>query len=243
MTYALFFLLALIAEVVGTVWGFWSSILFVPLAGFFLPFHEVLGVTALFHVFSNIAKLVFFYKHIRWKLLLLIGIPSVIFVIIGAYMSQYIKGDIASLVLWIFCIAFSLFFLVVSKFVIKATSRNMIASWSFAGWLAGIIGTGGVIRGMALTTLNLEKSIYIATSAWIDFWVDASRSVVYFFQGYMDNINLLYVMGLIWVAFIGSYLGKVIIGRISQQRFRQFVLGFIFITGVIMVMKYFMLIQ
>lgn len=58
----------------------------------------------------------------------------------------------------------------------------MIASGSFAGWLAGIIGTGGVIRGMALTALNLEKSIYIATSAGIDFGVDASRSVVYFFQ-------------------------------------------------------------
>lgn len=239
MSDIIFFTLALIAEIIGTIWWFGSSILFVPLAWFFLPFHQVLWVTALFHVFSNIAKLAFFYKSIRRNLLLLIGVPSVIFVVLGAYMSKFIDGDIANLLLGVFCIAFSIFFFIIPQYTIKPSKRNMIVSGSLAGRLAGLIGTGGVVRGIGLTALNLQKSIYIATSAGIDFGVDASRSVVYYLQGYMSEVRLWYVIGLIAVAFIGSYIGKQIINRISQERFRQLVLAFIFLTGIIMIYKYF----
>lgn len=48
--------MALLAEVLGTFGGFGSSLFFVPIAGYFLDFHSVPGVTALFHVLSNITK-------------------------------------------------------------------------------------------------------------------------------------------------------------------------------------------
>ena len=52
-----FILLAFIAEILGTVGGFGSSLFFVPIASYFLDFHSVLGITALFHVSSNLAKI------------------------------------------------------------------------------------------------------------------------------------------------------------------------------------------
>jgi len=73
----LFFLIALVSEIVGTVAGFGSSVFFVPLAGFFFDFHQVLALTSILHVFSNAAKLVFFGRHIRLRLLLLLGVPSI----------------------------------------------------------------------------------------------------------------------------------------------------------------------
>jgi len=65
-----FFVLLLAAEVLGTVGGFGSSMLVMPLAGFFLPFDQALGLTALFHVFSNGAKMILFREGVsRWLLL------------------------------------------------------------------------------------------------------------------------------------------------------------------------------
>lgn len=90
-------------------------------------------------MFSNIAKLALFYKNIRRNLLVLIGIPSVIFVLIGAYMSKFIDGHLANLLLGVFCIAFSIFFFVVPQYTIRASKTNMIVSGSLAGWLAGLI--------------------------------------------------------------------------------------------------------
>lgn len=84
----LFILLALLAEILGTVGGFGSSLFFVPIASYFLDFHSVLGVTAVYHVSSNLAKIALFRKGFDKKLLISMGIPAVIFVIAGAYFSR-----------------------------------------------------------------------------------------------------------------------------------------------------------
>ena len=48
----LFFLTALLSEIVGTVAGFGSSVFFVPMAGFFFDFHQVTALTSILHVFT-----------------------------------------------------------------------------------------------------------------------------------------------------------------------------------------------
>jgi len=65
----LFLLLALIAEILGTIGGFGSSVFFVPLANFYFDFETVLGLTAVFHVFSNLSKIAQFRKGLDKKLI------------------------------------------------------------------------------------------------------------------------------------------------------------------------------
>ena len=122
---ALFFFLAFLSEIAGTVGGFGSSIFFVPLAQFFFDFKMVLGITAMLHVFSNAAKLVFFREHFSWKLVIVIGLPSVLLVIAGAYLSDVINVSIAQLILAIFCILFSVFYLIKPDFKIAPTKTVM----------------------------------------------------------------------------------------------------------------------
>ena len=69
-----------------------SSVLFVSLAGLFFDFHTVLALTSILHVFSNAAKLVLFGRHMQWRLLLLLGIPSIGCVILGALLSSPADG-------------------------------------------------------------------------------------------------------------------------------------------------------
>jgi uncharacterized membrane protein YfcA len=88
----LFFFIAFFSEIVGTVAGFGSSVFFVPFAGFFFDFYTVLALTSLPHVFSNAAKLVLFGRHMQWRLLFLLGIPSIGCVILGALLSSPADG-------------------------------------------------------------------------------------------------------------------------------------------------------
>lgn len=83
-----FLLLALIAEIVGTVGGFGSSVFLVPIGNFYFDFHSVLGLTALFHLSSNLSKIMLFRKGLNKQLILYIGIPSVVFVMIGGFLSK-----------------------------------------------------------------------------------------------------------------------------------------------------------
>ena len=56
----IFLLLALFAEVIGTIGGFGSSVFFVPLGNFYFDFYSVLGLTAIFHLSSNVSKIFLF---------------------------------------------------------------------------------------------------------------------------------------------------------------------------------------
>ena len=91
--YYLFIFLAFVSEILGTISGFGSSILFVPIASIFFDFKHVLGITAIFHVFSNLYKLALFRHGINKELVIKIGIPAIIFVILGAYLTTFLPTE------------------------------------------------------------------------------------------------------------------------------------------------------
>jgi uncharacterized membrane protein YfcA len=228
----LFLLLALLAEIIGTIGGFGSSVFFVPFTNLFFDFHTVLGITAIFHLSSNISKIYLFRKGLDKKLLLQIGIPSVIFVIIGGILSNYFDSKILELSLGVFLIALSLLFLVKDKLVIPARMKESVIGGSLSGFTAGFLGTGGAIRGITMAAFNLEKSIFVATSATIDFGIDLTRSFVYFFNGYITKEILIYIPFLFVIGFVGTWIGQKILNKIPQDKFKKLSLVFILLIGI-----------
>jgi len=233
----LFYALAYLSEIIGTIGGFGSSVFLIPLAGLFFDFHTVLAITGIIHVFSNASKLLFFHKGINKRLLFLIGIPSVIFVIVGSYLSVFLYLKYAELILGIFLIALSLLLFIKPDFRLKQNKLNAISGGGIAGFLAGLIGTGGAVRGLSLAAFDLEKTVFIATSAAIDLGVDLSRTVVYLYNGYLEKTFYTMIPILLVIALVGSYTGKILLKYISQVQFRYVVLSLIFIIGIVMLWK------
>lgn len=232
-----FIVLALIAEIIGTLGGFGSSLLFVPIAGFFLDFHSVLGITALFHVASNISKITLFRKGVNIKLILTIGIPSFLFVGLGAYLSRFYHSQYLQVILSCFLIVVSVLLIVLKNLKLKPTLFNSLTGGSLSGFAAGLLGTGGAIRGITLAAFNLEKNCFIATSAVIDLGVDLTRTAIYGSNGFIHIHDLYLVLILLIVSFAGTYIGKLLIDRFSDKQFKFGVLALIFITGVVTLVK------
>ena len=232
-----FVLLALLAEILGTVGGFGSSLFFVPIAGFFLDFHSVLGITALFHITSNLSKIVLFRNGFDKGLLIKLGVPSVLFVVVGAYMSKFVDSMILEYCLSVFLISLSLLFLIFKNLQVKPTTFNSVSGGFLSGLIAGLLGTGGAIRGVVLTSFNLKMDVFIATSAIIDLAIDVSRSVVYSINGYVHKDDLYLIPILFVVSIVGTFIGKSILKRVSETQFRTTVLFLILITGLITISK------
>ena len=57
--------------------------------------------------------------------------------------------------------------------------------------------------------------------------------LIYLRSGYLAPDSLVYILGLLVVAFAGSYLGKVALNRIDQKYFRKIVLGLVSLIGLI----------
>ena len=236
-----FLLLALLAEIIGTIGGFGSSVFFVPLGNFYFDFYTVLGLTALFHLSSNLSKIFLFKKGLNKFLLLYIGVPSVIFVILGGYLSKIVKSEYLEVILGIFLIGLALLFLIKKNLVFKAEKKESIIGGSLSGLTAGLLGTGGAIRGLTMAAFNLEKSVFIATSAFIDFMIDASRTVVYYQNGYIGSEELTYVPFLFAIGLVGTFIGKKILNYIPQQKFKLISLVLILAIGIFTLVNFYIL--
>ena len=234
----LFFLLSLLAEILGTLGGFGSSLLFVPIAGFFFDFQTVLGITALFHLSSNLSKIVLFRNGIDRKLIIQMGIPAVLFVILGAFLTRFVNTKSLEIVLSLFLIVLSGGLLIFKQLVIRPNSRNSIIGGSLSGLAAGLLGTGGAIRGITLAAFNLEVEVFIATSAAIDMGIDLSRSVVYFSNGFVHNHDLYLIPVLLIIGMLGTWIGKKLLQRFTQQQFKSLALAMILLIGIISLIKF-----
>lgn len=235
LPYFIFF--ALLAEILGTIGGFGSSVFFVPFAAYFLDFYSILGITAVFHVSSNVSKILIFKKGFDKKLVIKMGIPAVLFVILGAYLSQFIKSVALEGIMAVFLMMTSIVFLYKKNLILPANDINTIGGGVLSGLIAGLIGTGGSIRGIVLTAFHLSTESFIATSAIIDLGIDLSRSLVYIHNGFVHFHDLYLIPILLVVSFLGTWIGKKILNHFTKEQFRTVVLLLILITGMSTLIK------
>ena len=229
----IFLFLALIAEILGTVGGFGSSVFFVPIGNFYFDFESVLGLTAIFHLSSNLSKIFLFKKGLDKRLLINIGIPSILFVILGGLLTKVFNNSYLELFLGLFLVILALLFLIKKELVINPVRRNAIIGGSLSGFSAGLLGTGGAIRGLTMAAFNLEKNVFIATSAFIDFLIDFSRTFVYYYNGFIHKHDLIYVPFLLVIGIVGTAIGKKVLNYIPQDKFKKISLSLILIIGII----------
>lgn len=236
--YSLFYVLTLFAEIIGTVSGFGSSIIFVPIASLFFDFDIVLGITAVFHVFSNLSKIALFTKGVNKNIVIKLGIPAVLFVILGAYITQFIPFKELE-------IGMNLSLLILSGYMVsnqnkklKQSDKNLVSGGILSGFLAGLFGSGGSIRGITLSSFDLSKESFVATSAIVDLGVDLSRAIIYTANGYVQQAYLILIIPLVFISFLGSYLGKLILDKLSQKTFKYIALGVISITSIVQIILY-----
>jgi uncharacterized membrane protein YfcA len=237
--YYLFIFLSLISEIIGTVSGFGSSILFVPIASMFFDFQTVLGITAVFHVFSNISKIALFRHGIDKNIAVRLGIPAVVFVILGAWLTTILPKGNLELFMNIILLLLALYLIRNFNKNIQRTNNNLYLGGMVSGLLAGLVGTGGAIRGITLAAFQLPKEIFVATSALIDLGVDSSRAIIYVINGYFPKDQVLLIPFLIGVSILGSYTGKLILNYTSELIFRYIVLITVIIISVIQTINHF----
>ncbi|PAW92661.1 hypothetical protein CKK33_03785 [Mucilaginibacter sp. MD40] len=237
--YYSFVALALLSEIIGTVSGFGSSILFVPVASLFFDFKSVLGITAVFHVFSNLAKIYLFRQGINKTIAWRLGLPAIAFVLLGAWLTTYLPAKPLEAIMSIGLIGLSIYLMLNFNRTIQQSNGNLFVGGAASGFLAGVAGTGGAVRGITLAAFQLPKVVFIATSAFIDLGVDTSRAVIYVSNGYFDRKYLVLIPFLIAISIVGSYLGKVILKYASEIIFRYMVLTVVTAVSLFQLVKLF----
>jgi uncharacterized membrane protein YfcA len=184
---SLFILIGFFSEIVGTMAGFGSSTIYLPLASYFLDFKTALVLVAIFHFFGNISRIAFFRHGLDKNFLLIFGIPSFVLSLLGATLVGDLSQTVLKFILGIFLIVLSVAFLIKPKLAFPANRKSLVLGGGISGFIVGLIGTGGALRATFLTGLKMEKEKYIATSAVIALGTDATRIPYYISSGFVTE--------------------------------------------------------
>jgi uncharacterized protein len=226
----IFILIGFFSEIIGTMAGFGSSTIYLPLASYIYDFQTALVLVAIFHFFGNISRIAFFRHGLEKNILLLFGIPSFVLSLIGATLVGYLSQTLLEFMLGLFLIVISATFLLNPKLAFPANGKLLVLGGTVSGFITGLVGTGGALRASFLTGLKLEKERYIATAAVIALGTDATRIPSYISAGFLSEQYYYLIPILFATAVGGSYVGRKIVTKIDQDKFKKMVL-----IGVILV--------
>jgi uncharacterized membrane protein YfcA len=199
---------------------------------FVVDFETAIILVAIFHLFGNLSRIIFFREGFDKRIILQFGVPSIIFSLLGALLIGALPQPILKLVLGIFLITTSASFLIRPGLKLPANTSTFIAGGSATGFITALVGTGGALRATLLQGFNIEKVKYIATAATIALATDATRIPVYISQGFLREHYFIYIPILFGIAISGSFIGRRIVKRINQELFRKVVLVAIILVSI-----------
>lgn len=226
-------LLTIAAGAIGTITGFGTSTIMVPVLLLFLPLPQTLLLVGIIHFFADLWKIALFRQGVRWKLIFGFGIPGVALSFLGARLVFAFPEYALSRTLGALLILYVLFLFWKPQFKLHPSMPTAVSGGALSGFLAGIFGVGGAVRGAFLSAFDLPKAVYIATSGAIGIAIDASRLATYIAGG--TRIGLPLQWGLLFfipASYAGALLAQKIVGHIPQKRFRIVVAVFLLLVGV-----------
>jgi len=225
-------LLTVFASGIGTLTGFGTSTIMVPVLLLFLPLSQTLLLVGIIHWFGDIWKIVFFKKGFNWKLILTFGIAGIAASYLGANIVFSISEKLLSQILGGFLIVYVIFLFLKPRFKIPRNTFTALSGGSLSGFFAGIFGVGGAIRGVFLSAFDLSKAVYISTAGAIALFIDSTRIATYLFNGISLGKQFLFGFLLfVPASFIGAAAAKKIVDRIPQKKFRIVIAAFLLLVG------------
>jgi uncharacterized protein len=232
MEIVLIALLTILAAGVGTLTGFGTSTIMVPVLLFFVPLPQTLLLVGIIHWFGNVWKILFFKKGFNWKLILSFGIPGIAASYLGATLVFTVAERFLSQLLGAFLVAYVVFLFLKPAFRVPSNTVTAVSGGGLSGFFAGIFGVGGAVRGAFLSAYDLPKAVYISTAGAIALFIDTTRIATYV----LNNVAL--APDLFWglllfipASFLGARAAKRIVDHIPQSKFRLVVAGFLFLVG------------
>lgn len=213
-------LLTFFASFVGTVTGFGSSTLMVPVVALFFPLPQTLLFVGIIHIANDIWKVVLFKRGINWKLILNFGIPGVLTSIMGSYFISISPPESVYFFFGAFLLLYAFLTLTAHEIKIKKNTFSLRIGGLFSGLSAGLLGMGGPVRTVVLESYNLKKEMHLFVSGLTAFFIDFPRLITYVANGVTIPQSLfMFLIPLIFISFVSAEVGKLFVEHISRRQF------------------------
>ncbi|MDB5236320.1 MAG: sulfite exporter TauE/SafE family protein [Hymenobacter sp.] len=234
MDYIILFAAAFFAATVSASVGFGGALIFLPILAHIVGIKEAVPVLTIAQLFGNGSRFWFGRHELKWTPVLYFLLGSVPCAIISSSLYSGMKAD------WLFRVVGGFLILVVlyrrlNIKKIEAGNLGMVFGGALTGFLSGLTGSAGPTGALFFLGLNLSPVVYIASDAFASLVLHFTKIIVY------SKYSLINTKGLLVGAFAGaamiggSYAGKVLLSKVSKERFLLIVEVLIVLSGLQMI--------
>ena len=249
-------IVAFVAALLTFFSGFGLGTILTPVMLIFFPPEIAISLTGIVHFCNNIFKLSIIGNQFNKEVLIKFGIPAVVFAFVGSYALFFISNDTLftysllgnnmnvsylQFIIAIILIAFALIDLIPFFKKLKFNKSILPLGGILSGFFGGLTGNQGALRSAFLIKLDLDKTVFIATTVVISFFVDLTRIGVYFSNIKDFDISNYIVLGLVAIlsAVAGSFLGFKSLKKVTLNYIRNLVaimillIAFLLLLGIL----------
>jgi uncharacterized membrane protein YfcA len=241
-------LAALAASALTLFSGFGLGTLLMPVVAIFFPLEVAIAITAVVHLANNLFKLVLLGREASAAVFLRFGLPAIAAAFAGALLLNWLSDappvfqyaglgrELAvtpvKLVVGVLIIGFVVLELSPRFAALAIDRRYLPLGGLVSGFFGGLSGHQGAFRSMFLIKAGLTKEGFIATGVVIAIMVDLSRLSIYglHITGRAD-LDWFLVIAACISAFLGAYLGRKWLEKITLQTVRYIVSALLFLVG------------
>ncbi len=249
-------IVAFLAALLTFFSGFGLGTILTPVMLIFFPPEIAISLTGIVHFCNNIFKLSIIGSQFNKEVLIKFGIPAVLFAFAGSYALFFLSNDTLfthhlfvnkthvsylQFIIAIILIFFALIDLIPFFKKLKFNKSILPIGGILSGFFGGLTGNQGALRSAFLIKMNLEKSVFIATTVVISFFVDLTRISVYISKIKDFEISNYLILGLAAIvsAIAGSFIGFKSLKKITLNFIRNLVaimillIAFLLLLGIL----------
>ncbi|WMJ74995.1 sulfite exporter TauE/SafE family protein [Cytophagaceae bacterium ABcell3] len=234
----LLYLAGTVGYIISTISGGGGALLLVPILNFLIGARITPPVLNLGNFIGKPARIFIFRNFIDWRITKYYVPPAIIGTLIGAWFLATVRLDWLQIIVGLFLISTIFQF----RFGKKTRSFKMPLYW-FApigmvfAILSTIVGAIGPVLNPFYLNAGIDKERLVVTKTVNSFLVSLTQVGSYAFFGIL--YGELWIMGVALGlgAVTGNILAKNLLGKMNNQAFRYWLIGVMFISGIIMIVR------
>jgi uncharacterized membrane protein YfcA len=225
---------ALLTSIVSGTLGMGGGVLLLAVMAQYFPIEILIPLHGLIQLGSNFSRVIYSYKHCERKITWQFAMGAIIGALAGAPFVVAISDQ------W-YKIGLGIFILLVTFVPLPRPQLRFKFKWPLVGAMSSFLGlfvggTGPLIAPFYLSE-NLRKENLVATKAACQIFIHLFKVATFFTLGFMIEPYLFLLIGMLAMVFVGNYIGKVILHRVSDRWFMLIFKTLILILSVRMILQ------
>lgn len=223
---------ALIASTVSGVAGFGGAAIMLPTLVWAFGIREAIPILTLSQLIGNLARVWFNRKETSLPVVKWFALGAMPSAIIGAAIFATTPSTTLVRILGAF-----LLFMVVYRHTSWGRGkviplRGFLPLGSVSGFISSLLGVVGPFMAPFFLSFGLLKGGYIGTEALATATMHFTKLSVYGGYSMLNSNTVLFGLGIGSVNFVGSYIAKRIMARLSEQVFLLIIEGILLVSGI-----------